>query len=476
MTTERTAIVYVRLSSHRGEADPSTSPERQEAACRAYAAAKGWHVIDVVRDLDVSGSDKGLRLDRPGLHAIRDRWADVDVVIFAKLDRLARNVIDFRAFADEAEQHGAALVSVAESLDLTTPSGRFVATILAAFAEMEAATIAARVADGIDGVRRAGRFAGGNVPYGYRTAANPDGPGRVLVPDPDESAVVRQLVATVLDGGSLYAAAQDLNARGIRPRRAKEWSIQSVRQLLVGDAILGRVVHRGDVLRGDDGLPVVAWTPLVTVDEAMRLRAALAPKPAGERRRRAARLASGLLRCSGCDAPLRVGVNGAGVPTYRCATRSSGRLCPSPVSVNADAVDDLLTAELLATVGRFEVVDVITSAPEVAGLAEVEEAIRATAARMADPSADVPALVERLTALRARREELAAQPAAPTTTAVPSGETFAERWARVDVDGRRALLADAIAAVVVRPGVRGRRGVDASRLRIDWREGGGDAD
>jgi DNA invertase Pin-like site-specific DNA recombinase len=72
-------------------------------------------VLDVIRDLDVSGSDKGDRLDRPGLRKIRERSGDVDVLIFAKLDRLARNVIDFRAFADEAADHGAALVSVAKN-------------------------------------------------------------------------------------------------------------------------------------------------------------------------------------------------------------------------------------------------------------------------------------------------------------------------------------------------------------------------
>ena len=177
--------MYVRLSSHRGESDPSTSPARQEESCRAYCLAKGWEVDAVVSDLDVSGSDKGLRLDRPGLRTIRDRWADVQVVIFAKLDRLARNVIDFREFADEAAANGVALVSVAESLDLTTASGKFVATILAAFAEMEAATIAQRTSDGIDATRRLGRWAGGNPPYGMKIVPASDGPGFILAPDPE---------------------------------------------------------------------------------------------------------------------------------------------------------------------------------------------------------------------------------------------------------------------------------------------------
>ena len=181
---ERRALIYVRLSSYRGDKDPSLSPPRQEEQCRAYCLAKGWSVVEVISDLDVSGSDKGLRLERPGLRKIRERFGSFDVVIFAKLDRMARNVVDFMAFAAEAEEHGATLVSVAESLDLTSASGRFIATILTAFAEMEAAMIATRVTESIDSLRNSGRFAGGVVPYGYRSAPNPNGNGMVLVIEP----------------------------------------------------------------------------------------------------------------------------------------------------------------------------------------------------------------------------------------------------------------------------------------------------
>lgn len=117
--------------------------------------------------------------------------------------------------ADEAASHGAALVSVAESLDLTTPSGRFVATILVAFAEMEAAAILTRVLEGIDRVRALGRWAGGNPPYGYRIVGRADGPGYILAPDPTAAEVVREAARRVLAGESLYSVALDFNARGI---------------------------------------------------------------------------------------------------------------------------------------------------------------------------------------------------------------------------------------------------------------------
>src|SRR5690606_1545255 len=116
-------------------------------------------------------------------------------------------------FAEEAAKHNVALVSVAESLDLTTPTGRFVATILAAFAEMEAATIAERVAAGIAGARQLGRWAGGAAPYGFRIVPAPDGPGYVLAPDPETAPYVREAAERVLAGESLYRIANDFNAR-----------------------------------------------------------------------------------------------------------------------------------------------------------------------------------------------------------------------------------------------------------------------
>ncbi|GAA1429401.1 hypothetical protein GCM10009616_11390 [Microlunatus lacustris] len=91
------AVIYVRVSSLSRD-DPSTSPERQLESCSQYAASKGWQVVRVVRDLNVSGSAGGLRLQRPGLVEIRQLWGSVDAVIVARLDRLARSVSDFDSF------------------------------------------------------------------------------------------------------------------------------------------------------------------------------------------------------------------------------------------------------------------------------------------------------------------------------------------------------------------------------------------
>lgn len=480
-----TAIIYVRLSSHRGDIDPSTSPARQEDVCRAYCAAKGWTVHPfVVRDLDVSGSEKGLRLNRPGLAEIRARWHEIDVVIFAKLDRLARNVIDFRAFAEEAAKHNVALVSVAESLDLTTPTGRFVATILAAFAEMEAATIAERVAAGIAGARRLGRWAGGAAPYGFRIVPAPDGPGYVLAPDPETAPYVREAAERVLAGESLYRIANDFNARGIPTRSAlliregrtkrktpAPWSTQVISQMLLNPATVGRTVYRGEILRDENGLPRQVWEPILSLDTWHRLRAVLAAKGEGEegrgRRVRAARLLSGLIFCAGCGRKLyassRTHRSGNTVPMYVCMARRNGQGCRG-VAITAEMTEQFVEREFLRLVGELPVVESVTVAVDDGRRTDIETAIADTARQMTERGADVAALAARLAALHAEREALPAT-AVTEVRRIETGRTFAQEWAARDIDGRRALLVSAGARVVIhRAAVPGRKIFDESRI------------
>ncbi len=461
------AVVYTRLSNFRGDADPSTSPARQRESCSAYALAKGWQVVDVVEDLDVSGSDKGLRLNRPGLLKVRELLPTIDVVIFAKLDRLARSVVDFRAFAEEAEGYDVALVSVAESLDLTTPSGRFVATILSAFAEMEAATISQRTLDGKAGAIALRRHANGAAPYGYRTVPHSSGVGRGLDIAAEEAAHIRAAADFVLSGGSLYGALALMRERGSVPRRASAWSISSLRVVLTGPSVLGHMTHRGSLLRDEDGLPLQVWPHVLPVEDVERLRAILARKPVGERRKRATRVLSGLLSCSSCGSTLRVSssrVGGKTVLRYACRGDVDGRACAHPVSIVADLVEEHVTSTFLATSGDLDVMEEVRTSRDVAGLAAVESAITDLGRQITEPGADIPALAIQLATLHGRRDDLAGQEV--TVEARPTGRTFRETWEAADIDGRRALLRSGLAAAVIRPGKRGRHGLDPSRVAL----------
>jgi site-specific DNA recombinase len=435
-------IGYARLSRSTEE---STSIARQHEVIADVARRRGHELVGIVDDVDVSATKR--RLDRPGLDRVRAAIAagDAEAVIVWRLDRLARSVVDIGTLLDE----GMAIVSATEPFDTTTPIGRAMVEIVSVFAAMEAAAISARVRSARAYLPTVGRWRGGPRPYGYRIAPHPDGRGKILEHDPAEAAVVRRIVDEALAGRTLYAIANALNDEGIPSPRGRQWTRQAIAQHLVSDAILGRTRIDGELMRDDAGRPLSLWPPLITPDEAARLRAVVAPGKALPPRRRASALLSGLVRCASCGLNLTHVRPTNGVPRYGCPARERHLTCTEPAQIRSALIEPVVEAEFLRRFGQMEAVEVVRSATD-DGMAEVEEAIQETTDAMRHPDADLPALVDRLRALRAERDRIAAAPRADAIRMVPTGRRIREEWELADVDRRRALLADAGADVVLR--------------------------
>lgn len=448
-------IGYTRLS--RASREESTSIERQRSLIRQTCAARGFTLVDTVDDIDVSASRS--RLDRPGLDEVRERIrsGEADAVMVWRLDRVARSVVDFGTLLDE----GLDIISATEPLDTTTPMGRAMAEVLQVFAALEAKTIGLRVSASQAHLReKTTRWPGGVLPYGYRVVPHPDGVGKALEPDPHEAAVVRRMADSILGGASVYATTQALNDDGVKPRRAARWEPSSVQRIVRSDSVLGRVKSRGALVRDDDGLPVVRWEPILSVEEVDRLRALTEwgskTGRTASTRRRASRLLSGLLSCESCGSALVVRYRSGRNAIYGCGLKARGGACKRGTVVECERVEAEVERRFLDALGIFPVVEQVVTTRDVPGLAEVEQALRETADEMTRPDADVAALVERLNALRVRRESLEAIPVAPETRLVETGQSFAERWAVEDVAGRRALLRSAGVEVTLGPGQKGR--------------------
>jgi hypothetical protein len=101
-------------------------------------------------------------------------------LVCAKLDRITRSVSDLCGLIDFCQANGKSLVSIAESFDLGTPSGRMVATILASVAAFERERTAERRREAAEWLRKHARYGGGVVPFGYKPEALPEGGGGSL--------------------------------------------------------------------------------------------------------------------------------------------------------------------------------------------------------------------------------------------------------------------------------------------------------
>src|ERR1700730_3354193 len=152
MTSPSTIRVslYARVSTCNGQQDP----ELQLRELREYARLRGLTIVG--EDVDRSSCSKD---SRPALNRL---MADAsqrkfDAVLVWRLDRFGRSLRHLVNALVELEVLGLSFISLRDSLDLCTPSGRLVFQIIGAMAEFERSLIQERVKAGLRNARANGK-------------------------------------------------------------------------------------------------------------------------------------------------------------------------------------------------------------------------------------------------------------------------------------------------------------------------------
>jgi site-specific DNA recombinase len=137
-------VGYCRVSTE-DQAREGVSLAAQHVKIEAYALVKDWILAEVIRDEGVSAKS----LVRPGLQRLLAlvEAGQVEAVIIYKLDRLTRSVADLDKLMKLFERKGVALVSLQESLDATTATGRLMMNLLASVSQWEREVIGERTRD-----------------------------------------------------------------------------------------------------------------------------------------------------------------------------------------------------------------------------------------------------------------------------------------------------------------------------------------
>jgi DNA invertase Pin-like site-specific DNA recombinase len=145
------AGLYARVSTH----DQQTLP-LQRRAMRDYVGRRGWTIAVDIKEVGSGASVRELR--QKLLAAARRR--DIDVVVVWRLDRWGRSMADLVTTLQELRDLEVGFVSLTEALDLTTPTGRAMAGLLAVFAEFEHEILRERVRAGLAHARENGKRLG----------------------------------------------------------------------------------------------------------------------------------------------------------------------------------------------------------------------------------------------------------------------------------------------------------------------------
>jgi site-specific DNA recombinase len=141
-----------------------------------------------------------------------------DVIIVHKLDRLSRSVVDVLNTLHDLEAVGVVFVSVTEQFDFTTPMGKVMLTMLAAFAQWYLDNLGVETAKGKQARAEAGLW-NSAVPFGYQVDYKKDGGDGLAYPNEHEAEGVRLAFEHYAAGQySDNDVARLLNEAGYRPR------------------------------------------------------------------------------------------------------------------------------------------------------------------------------------------------------------------------------------------------------------------
>lgn len=202
-------IGYTRVSTAE-QATEGVSLDMQARKIVSYCDVKDWTLDEVITDEGESAKS----LNRPGVARLIDmvEAGEVSTVIVYKLDRLTRSVADLDRLVKLFEREGVALVSLQESLDATTATGRLMMNLLASVSQWEREVIGERTKDALQELKAQGKKL-----------------GRIGFTD---ASVIEEIKAQRANGWTFQDITADLNARQVPTARGGTWSVSTVYQIV----------------------------------------------------------------------------------------------------------------------------------------------------------------------------------------------------------------------------------------------------
>ena len=223
------AVGYTRVSTAK-QAQEGISLEAQEAKIRAYCDLKDMRLLRIISDTKSGG-----KTEREGYQEAISlcKAKEVDAVVVFSISRFTRSTKDLFDFVDAfVIKGGIELHSLSESLDTSSPTGRFMLKVMAAMNELEREQIGERTKEALAHKRGKGEKTGGFIPFGYDLHED----GRTLIENGGEQAIIGQIEHWQAEGFSHNAIAKQLNADGYNTKNARRWGREQI----------GRIIRAGN--------------------------------------------------------------------------------------------------------------------------------------------------------------------------------------------------------------------------------------
>src|SRR5262245_32080275 len=225
--------IYARYSS---DLQDARSIDDQVAWCRRYAEQKGYHVVGVYSDAEITGATD----ERPGFQRlIADAEArSIDGILTEDANRLWRNRQDGARYRARLAYAEAKLITVADG----EQKDDLAAAIKDAMAEEYRKTLAGHVRRTMTVRAGQGQVLGSRA-YGYEPVA---GKFQIVA---EQAEVVRRIFRETLAGASPRTIALGLNRDGIPAPRSAKWTAHALNGQN-GTGILRNPIYKGTVVWG----------------------------------------------------------------------------------------------------------------------------------------------------------------------------------------------------------------------------------
>lgn len=355
MTMNDTKIdaLYCRVSTdmqkERGE-----SIATQKSRLMEYAKKNSLNPV-IYDDAGFSARDT----NRPAMiRLLKDiQDGNVRTVVITKIDRITRSIQDLLSLINLFQERNVSFVSLGDSIDTTTPTGRFYLRFTGEIAQWEREMISDRVGEVMRHRAKNGKYNGGIVSHGYMIKN-----GKLCV-NLDEAETIRMIYKKYLDLESLRGVTQWLNANNYRTRKGETWASSSIRRILSNPTYTGKVWYNKRIsskMTGKIGSrPKEEWIicdgqhePIV--DEKMfdRVQRILQRQYDKPRRKSSTFLLSGMIRCGHCGGALTGYTyhksNERKYVYYRCHTHGSkGRSVCKGNTIRQEVIENLVIDKIV---------------------------------------------------------------------------------------------------------------------------------
>lgn len=199
--------LYGRVS-HDEQSKYGFSIENQIERLREYAEKNNLVIVDQYIDEGYSAGSK----KRPELQRMLGDLHRFELIIFTKLDRFTRNVLDANEMVNEFNRRGISIKAIDEDIDTSTADGMFDFNLKVSLAQRELAKGSERIKTVFDYKVKHGQPISGNVPVGFKIETSEDGKKKVVI-DKEQEPFIRDFFKHFKRYHSVRAAGRFCNEK-----------------------------------------------------------------------------------------------------------------------------------------------------------------------------------------------------------------------------------------------------------------------